>query len=462
MKAKTSITWINESVRPYESLWSIGQRFFYFNHINSKQFADEYFSNHRFSPFSPTYGFNAAHFNYEKFRVALGISKSIFKNVTLDFLNNTFVNHSSHELKYCPECLKSAYHSAFFQLKWLDVCPIHGEMLKVGCSNCNKGLNLTFKSGTIQNPYACQYCGWNMLVDCQVLFNPPEMPEAKKMKVISKWCLHLSEVDKKIGVIDRLLFDKPFSNADWFFPIINELADYPVPRSLSKSKCSFIQESRTQVTFGFRESKPNMRYDAVQEESDLLTHLKNEDSFNAIYKSYRRYLVKHELGTNKKLLPICAVFHPLNILDKYPDQFDLIKKALAISLLMNYVKKVGLVLDRTSILRSRRFGHAYKLILLSNHSSLTKAYALCRNRQELYWVNLHCYFEELRGLYKEALIASQEMLENEKIYSEPWMIRGRLLPCSFFSHTTTNQLCFISVQKKVDKNLFSALDPNSD
>jgi hypothetical protein len=96
MKEETSVAWINNSVRPYESLWSIGHRFLHLNQITPKEFANEYFKDHKFRPISAIYGLSEANFNYQKFSRDLNIDKVALTKSTLNMLDNSFGNHS-HE-----------------------------------------------------------------------------------------------------------------------------------------------------------------------------------------------------------------------------------------------------------------------------------------------------------------------------------------------------------------------------
>lgn len=453
MKAETSITWIDNSVRPYESLWSIVNRFVYLNHLSPQEFAAEYFLDYRFHSFSPMYSLNEHRFNQEKFRLDLGINMSIMKKATLDILNNTFVNHTFEYLKYCPKCLEAAYHSAFFQLIWVKICPIHGVKLEDKCPNCNALIGLTFDHLSIRHPFVCHRCGWSLIPNLNCILNPSGMLEANKLKSIFSWCLRIEQLSKKIAVVEMLRFDKPYIKSSWVFPILQETSNYITPKCISERMN--VLDSYT-ITSAYFKCPINLAINKVPEKSKNIQYYQHTELFTAVYKSYRRHLIKKELGSKKYLLAKCARFSRLDSLQVYPTEIEKVKKVLAILSFRQYLEGWGDGFARyfgRSYLRGGR--SAYNLNLSPSYSFSKKVYELCVTTDEVEWVNYHIYYEELSSLYKEAVTAIDKMIEEQVYYQYPWMVKGNLFPCSFISReSSNNDLHFISIHNESDRVKF--------
>ncbi|TCG04907.1 hypothetical protein BZM27_37415 [Paraburkholderia steynii] len=62
-------------------------------------------------------------------------------------------------LAICPVCARAAYHSFFFQLPFLDVCPIHDVPLTTRCLSCNAPLcHYDFTRQLFQPDWGCVEC----------------------------------------------------------------------------------------------------------------------------------------------------------------------------------------------------------------------------------------------------------------------------------------------------------------
>lgn len=66
----------------------------------------------------------------------------------------------SQQLKICPVCLESGYHSYWFQLNDLICCPIHGCLLQSQCNTCGVLLpSYSFSRELFRDPFFCSSCG---------------------------------------------------------------------------------------------------------------------------------------------------------------------------------------------------------------------------------------------------------------------------------------------------------------
>jgi len=65
----------------------------------------------------------------------------------------------SSRLRICPLCLEHGYHSFWYQLYDLKVCPVHGCLLTERCQCCGKPLpEYRFGRMLFEHPYRCPNC----------------------------------------------------------------------------------------------------------------------------------------------------------------------------------------------------------------------------------------------------------------------------------------------------------------
>lgn len=63
-------------------------------------------------------------------------------------------------LRICPICLEQGYHSFWYQLRELDLCPMHDCRLTTECQSCGCRLPLYHFNGKLfRSPYYCPQCG---------------------------------------------------------------------------------------------------------------------------------------------------------------------------------------------------------------------------------------------------------------------------------------------------------------
>ena len=63
-------------------------------------------------------------------------------------------------LRFCPLCLNHGYHSIFFQLKFLTLCPIHRVPLTSECPRCkSESTSFSLNEASFRIPVACGRCG---------------------------------------------------------------------------------------------------------------------------------------------------------------------------------------------------------------------------------------------------------------------------------------------------------------
>lgn len=65
-------------------------------------------------------------------------------------------------LRWCPECIKSGYHSVFHQFKLLNHCPFHMTRLCSKCPKCNQQFAYKFTDRGFKGSFLCD-CGFSFI-----------------------------------------------------------------------------------------------------------------------------------------------------------------------------------------------------------------------------------------------------------------------------------------------------------
>lgn len=62
------------------------------------------------------------------------------------------------ELRYCPECLSTGFHSPIFQWRFFVRCPIHRMRMRTGCPRCGASVPYRLGAQLADCPLRCPYC----------------------------------------------------------------------------------------------------------------------------------------------------------------------------------------------------------------------------------------------------------------------------------------------------------------
>ncbi|NOU87077.1 hypothetical protein GC102_14990 [Paenibacillus sp. LMG 31460] len=160
------ITWSKDWLSIYESPFSVYDKICYANVITQSEFFKNFGSSmdssisfllirgldHRKIESKISYPFLT-----QFYTTITNLSEDFlgYKNQTDDFFNK--------DLYYCNFCSLNAYHSLFFQFKFIKECPFHLEPLKNNCRVCNQPLIYTFyKSSSISQ--CCTNCNEPVLL----------------------------------------------------------------------------------------------------------------------------------------------------------------------------------------------------------------------------------------------------------------------------------------------------------
>src|SRR4051794_35734908 len=146
-KLKTMYTWNKNWVLPFESPWSILQKFQYANVLRDtdvfKTLGGERIQKKK-SPLWSQIDRNLVDLNaFDDVRSKAfldiqlkQLSEQYYRNLLGSCDSNLISRFIQRVLYYCPECLNNGYHSIFHQFKLFDLCPFHNKVLQNHCPNC--------------------------------------------------------------------------------------------------------------------------------------------------------------------------------------------------------------------------------------------------------------------------------------------------------------------------------------
>lgn len=176
-------TWNLSWVKPFESPWSILEKFRY---ANSAQSSDIYqiFGNENAR--KKSYNWGKAERNLFTLE---GLEKSILKSILgvdlkekffqdleniigilpeINFKNMLELTHGmklflrTNNLTFCSDCMKIGYHSNLHQLKLLDRCPFHNTLLQFQCVVCHNEIPYILDDKWSMSPFTCK-CGHSFI-----------------------------------------------------------------------------------------------------------------------------------------------------------------------------------------------------------------------------------------------------------------------------------------------------------
>lgn len=139
--------WKSEWCWPYESAWSIIEKFKYANAVTNnvlRKLIDLRSSTPNWIVVENLYIYRRSIFNEKAFFDLFGLNSSHFLCLDL-FHGNDYTQLLYSELRYCSDCINLGYHSYLHQLKFVDTCPFHNHSLK---SILSKGIKVPYSIDT--------------------------------------------------------------------------------------------------------------------------------------------------------------------------------------------------------------------------------------------------------------------------------------------------------------------------
>ncbi len=146
---------------PYESLWSIVQKITHWNvcdvkdiqsgfHINPELKGGWYIATLLRKP----------RWNLSKVAKNIHVKPHDIQNGIIGTIlcRNEISQWSSQTIRYCPCCIKIGYHSIIHQLTIFSTCPYHMVELKESCPSCGAIIDPGLNYQAILTCYGCQRC----------------------------------------------------------------------------------------------------------------------------------------------------------------------------------------------------------------------------------------------------------------------------------------------------------------
>lgn len=256
--------WKSEWIWPYESIWSIIEKFKYANSLCN---SDIYKLVRARAPRNTFYIYSSMYASIntvEKTAFIELIGDDIF-TITANQLKELMGplynicdirKYMLQEWRYCPKCIKSGYHSMYHQLSFFDRCIFHDIKLKTKCPSCQTEYSYVMKYKGNEQAFRCT-CGYDYLLGT----NPLEIFKSwNKPSLINNYTQ-----EHNLFISDDVTY--MFSSLLWFIDrhILFRKKYYITNKSLSQILLNEEPEGR--VLFRFR---PTIKHKPVPDYSDSI------------------------------------------------------------------------------------------------------------------------------------------------------------------------------------------------
>jgi len=164
--------WSKDWIRPYESPWSVLEKFTMTN-ISTKNEVLYFLGSDEVRRMKyRVYGdihrnlFTLAGFDQSMLHQVLGIDLKSQNDHLIMLVTRKVACRCAPAsswfysyLRWCPECLKIGFHSVFHQFKLLNHCPFHLKKVVDRCPECHQQFNYIFTDKEFNGPFLCK-CGY--------------------------------------------------------------------------------------------------------------------------------------------------------------------------------------------------------------------------------------------------------------------------------------------------------------
>lgn len=281
-----TITWCNQSIRPYESLFILFWRFIWLNRPSKSDIAKSLFSQTRPQRRVDLVFGSAADRSdaLAAIRELLGISSVEWERAIL--YRNTAGDNIFSNFRYCLKCMEKGYHTAIFQLPTLVICPEHLCELICECPDCGEQISTELNQELLNSPFVCNRCG-REFVSPEVLIKPPSIPEVPGIAAISEWYTWTARFPRIEQDFTRNRSLSEFELHPQVLPFIEIAGQNHAPDLLFMNRNIVRDAVVSVVKCGIRTAHNNRLqhkvwwYEPTRQRNDIL-----------LYKSYRRHLEK--------------------------------------------------------------------------------------------------------------------------------------------------------------------------
>ncbi len=177
-------TWDSRWVQPYESAWSIFNKFMYVNSMSRNQvmytLGVRSVRNKQTASWSKSEGdlYFLESFDPTLIQTHLGTNYKKLVNAELCYLLAVLYKPSIENLffsnfRYCHQCLSQGFHSIFHQFKLINLCPYHDSVLSFICPSCSRVSEYNFLNNSSKvSAYTC-ICG-HQYISKAILYEFPK------------------------------------------------------------------------------------------------------------------------------------------------------------------------------------------------------------------------------------------------------------------------------------------------
>lgn len=289
-------TWREHWVFPYESLWSLVNKFGKLNWVSGLEIKNLFRCEDEEECLDERGGIGKWNFHggkgfdLSKISHILNLPEKLFKQGITSTLHSKRDIHlltEAKKLRYCPLCISIGYHSVVHQIRSLEVCPIHDVKLIDKCLHCKK--DIPYDLHNSKHFYGCSFCAaglltseWNLLSESE-RYNEV-MHGKEKLDATFEWFCTM----KKIVVypnIERKYFEKADETMDWWGDMVLKKS----PEFLKITQENKVHRSLVLLNISDSSQKV-VRFKSVPS-FDNPTCV-NQKEFKYIYKAIRRYISK--------------------------------------------------------------------------------------------------------------------------------------------------------------------------
>lgn len=146
----SKLIWQDISPAPFESAWSIFAKLQALNAMSPSRIRSMVAGPTREDAKGSLLDFrDSSWIDFDRFSNTIGINENRLRTAFLDQIGfsyggSVFYQRYEPGIKLCQDCLEKGYHSVFFELGFVDICPWHFKELDVPCNSCH---TTVFSSG---------------------------------------------------------------------------------------------------------------------------------------------------------------------------------------------------------------------------------------------------------------------------------------------------------------------------
>ncbi|MFD2085905.1 hypothetical protein [Brevibacillus brevis] len=269
-KLMNPYTWRKNWIRPYESSWSILEKFKFANTLTAREVL-KILGTDRVKSLKA--GIGSCHrnlitlsgFDSHTVQDVLGFDMvSFHQKIINQLLSPLLERHRTtfflrEDLAICEACLKTGYHSIFHQWRFLHYCPFHLSPLHFACPNCSQIYTYEMTDDGFLSPYVCK-CGHFYLQESAARFFYKEWgtDDAIRCNKVKTWLSEVNYNSKKMESI-YLFTEKGLHQSPTLFDgvlsfLTNENSKTP------KRYISQITTPKISMIKGDQEKYENMTY----------------------------------------------------------------------------------------------------------------------------------------------------------------------------------------------------------